>query len=128
MRLREWAFATDSWCTQQGLEGGERNADAAEKDVAIAGGATVVQQYLAAGLLDELDLHVGGERLNAQRPSHAPGAPSEASRGPAGAWPPGRRRLAVMTSVQQLCSDRPVAVMSDPGPLDFGTTGTSVIR
>lgn len=39
------------------------------KDVAIGGGANVVQQYLAAGLLDELDLHVvplllgGGQRL-----------------------------------------------------------------
>jgi dihydrofolate reductase len=42
---------------------------AGEKDVAIAGGASVVQQYLAAGLLDELYLHIvpvilgGGERL-----------------------------------------------------------------
>jgi dihydrofolate reductase len=39
------------------------------KDVAIAGGASVVQQYLAAGLLDELYLHIvpvilgAGERL-----------------------------------------------------------------
>jgi dihydrofolate reductase len=39
------------------------------KDVAIGGGARTVQQYLAAGLLDELELHVvprllgGGERL-----------------------------------------------------------------
>jgi dihydrofolate reductase len=151
MRLHEWAIATDSWRTQQGLEGGERNIDdevidevfhgvgayimgrkmfgggegswdvtwtgwwgetppfhapvfvlthhpreplsmkggttftfvtdgiqsaleqartaAGEKDVAIAGGASVVQQYLAAGLLDELYLHIvpvilgGGERL-----------------------------------------------------------------
>jgi dihydrofolate reductase len=151
MRLHEWAFATESWRTQQGLEGGERNADdevidevfqgvgayimgrkmfgggagrwdltwtgwwgetppfhapvfvlthhpreplsmkggttftfvtegiqpaleqartaAGEKDVAIAGGASVVQQYLAAGLLDELYLHIvptilgAGERL-----------------------------------------------------------------
>jgi dihydrofolate reductase len=42
---------------------------AAGKDVAIAGGATVLQQYLAAGLLDQLYLHIvpvilgGGERL-----------------------------------------------------------------
>lgn len=151
MRLHEWVFVTDSWRAQQGLEGGERNADAevidevvqgvgayimgrkmfgggagpwdvtwtgwwgesppfhapvfvlthhpreplsmkggttftfvtdgiqsaleqaraaaGEKDVAIAGGATVVQQYLAAGLLDELYLHIvpiilgAGERL-----------------------------------------------------------------
>lgn len=42
---------------------------AGEKDVAIAGGASTVQQYLAAGLLDELYLHIvpvilgAGERL-----------------------------------------------------------------
>jgi dihydrofolate reductase len=42
---------------------------AGDKDVAIAGGARTVQQYLAAGLLDELFLHIapvvlgGGERL-----------------------------------------------------------------
>jgi dihydrofolate reductase len=42
---------------------------AGDKDVAIAGGAGAVQQYLAAGLLDELYLHIvpvilgGGERL-----------------------------------------------------------------
>ncbi len=39
------------------------------KDVALGGGASVVQQYLAAGLIDELEIHVvplllgGGERL-----------------------------------------------------------------
>jgi dihydrofolate reductase len=39
------------------------------KDVAIGGGASVVQQYLAAGLLDELEIHLvplllgGGARL-----------------------------------------------------------------
>jgi dihydrofolate reductase len=151
MRLHEWAFVTDSWRAQQGLEGGERNADAGvidevfqgvgayimgrkmfgggegqwdeawtgwwgenppfhapvfvlthherealsmkggttftfvtdgiqsaleqartaagEKDVAIAGGAAAVRQYLAAGLLDALYLHIvpitlgAGERL-----------------------------------------------------------------
>ena len=42
---------------------------AGEKEVAIAGGANIVQQYLAAGLLDELYLHIvpvilgAGERL-----------------------------------------------------------------
>jgi dihydrofolate reductase len=42
---------------------------AGEKDVSIAGGASVVRQYLAAGLLDELYLHIvpvllgTGERL-----------------------------------------------------------------
>ena len=151
MRLHEWAFATRSWRAQQGLEGGERNADseviddvfrgvgayimgrkmfgggggpwdetwtgwwaddppfhapvfvltnyareplvmeggttftfvtngiesaleqarsaAGEDGVAIAGGASAVRQYLAAGRLDELYLHIvpillgAGERL-----------------------------------------------------------------
>jgi dihydrofolate reductase len=42
---------------------------AASKDVAIAGGAQTVQQYLSAGLIDELRLHTApiilgaGERL-----------------------------------------------------------------
>lgn len=42
---------------------------AGDKDVAIAGGAATVQQFLAAGLLDELRLHIApvvlgaGERL-----------------------------------------------------------------
>lgn len=151
MRLHEWMFDTASWREQQGLEGGERTADAevldevvrdvgayimgrkmfgggdgpwdqawtgwwgedppyhvpvfvlthhsraplpmrggttfafvtdgigsaleqaraaaGDKDVAIAGGASAVQQYLAAGLLDELYLHIvpvilgAGERL-----------------------------------------------------------------
>jgi dihydrofolate reductase len=42
---------------------------AGDKDIAIAGGASVVQQYLAAGMLDELYLHIvpivlgAGERL-----------------------------------------------------------------
>jgi dihydrofolate reductase len=42
---------------------------AGEHDVLLAGGANVAQQYLAAGLVDEMELHVvpmllgGGERL-----------------------------------------------------------------
>jgi dihydrofolate reductase len=42
---------------------------AAGRDVVIGGGANVVQQYLAAGLVDEFELHIvpillgGGERL-----------------------------------------------------------------
>jgi dihydrofolate reductase len=42
---------------------------AGDKDVAVAGGANVVQQYVTAGLLDELQIHVvpvllgGGVRL-----------------------------------------------------------------
>jgi dihydrofolate reductase len=47
----------------------QARAAAGAKDVTIAGGASAVQQYLAAGLLDELYLHIapvllgGGERL-----------------------------------------------------------------
>jgi dihydrofolate reductase len=47
----------------------QARAVAGDKDIAIAGGASAVQQYLAAGLLDELYLHIvpillgGGERL-----------------------------------------------------------------
>jgi dihydrofolate reductase len=151
MRLHDWAFRTDSWRAQQGLDGGEHNADAdviadasqgvgayimgrkmfgggegewdeswigwwgedppfrvpvfvlshhsreplamqggttftfvtdgiesaldqarkaaGDRDVAIAGGAATVNQYLAAGLVDELRTHIApvtlgaGERL-----------------------------------------------------------------
>jgi dihydrofolate reductase len=36
----------------------QARAAAGDKAVAIAGGASVVQQYLAAGLLDEIEIHV----------------------------------------------------------------------
>ena len=60
-----FAFVTD------GIESALAQARkaAGEDDVAIAGGAHTVNQYLAAGLLDELRLHVvpvlldAGERL-----------------------------------------------------------------
>ena len=47
----------------------QARAAAGNGDVAIAGGASAVRQYLAAGLLDELYLHIvpvvlgAGERL-----------------------------------------------------------------
>jgi dihydrofolate reductase len=47
----------------------QARAAAGERDVTIAGGASAVRQYLAAGLLDELHLHIvpivlgAGERL-----------------------------------------------------------------
>jgi dihydrofolate reductase len=55
----------------EGIEAAlEQAKDAAgDKDVTIAGGASAIQQYLAAGLLDELYLHIvpivlgGGARL-----------------------------------------------------------------
>jgi dihydrofolate reductase len=58
-------FVTD------GIQSALRQARSAagDKDIAIAGGAHAVQQYLRAGLLDELYLHVvpvvlgKGERL-----------------------------------------------------------------
>jgi len=40
---------------------------AGEKDVGIGGGANVIQQYLAAGLLDELRLHVAPVLLGSGR-------------------------------------------------------------
>ncbi len=58
-------FVTDG--IESALE--QARAAAGDKDVLIAGGAKAIQQYLAAGLLDELYLHVvpitlgGGERL-----------------------------------------------------------------
>jgi dihydrofolate reductase len=58
-------FVTDG--IESALEQAKRVA--AGKDVSLAGGANVVQQYLAAGLVDELELSVvplilgGGERL-----------------------------------------------------------------
>lgn len=58
-------FATDG--IESALE--RARADAGEQDVLIGGGASVVQQYLAAELVDEFDLHItpvvlgAGERL-----------------------------------------------------------------
>jgi dihydrofolate reductase len=58
-------FVTDG--IESALE--QARAAAGDEDVMIAGGASVVQQYLAAGLLDELYLHIApfllgaGERL-----------------------------------------------------------------
>jgi dihydrofolate reductase len=58
-------FVTDG--IESALE--QARAAAGDKDVSIAGGASAVRQYLAAGLLDELYLHIvpvvlgAGERL-----------------------------------------------------------------
>jgi dihydrofolate reductase len=60
-----FTFVTEG--IEAALEGAR--AAAGDGDVAIAGGASAIQQYLAAGLLDELYLHIvpvvlgGGERL-----------------------------------------------------------------
>jgi dihydrofolate reductase len=58
-------FVTDG--IESALE--QARAAAGDQDVAIAGGASTINQYLAAGLLDELHLHIvpvvlgGGARL-----------------------------------------------------------------
>ena len=60
-----FTFVTD------GIESalGQARRAAGEKDVALAGGANAAQQYLRAGLVDEMQLHLaptllgGGERL-----------------------------------------------------------------
>jgi dihydrofolate reductase len=49
-----FTFVTDG--IESALE--QARAAAGDKDVAIAGGAKVAQQYLAAGLLDEFQLHI----------------------------------------------------------------------
>jgi dihydrofolate reductase len=60
-----FTFVTDG--AESALE--QARAAAGDANVAIAGGAATVNQYLAAGLIDELRLHVaplllgGGERL-----------------------------------------------------------------
>jgi dihydrofolate reductase len=60
-----FTFVTDG--IESALEQARRAAG--DRDVAIAGGASTVRQYLAAGLLDELYLHIvpivlgSGERL-----------------------------------------------------------------
>ena len=60
-----FTFVTDG--IEAALE--QARAAAGDKDVSLAGGADVVQQYLNAGLLDELQIHVapvflgGGVRL-----------------------------------------------------------------
>jgi dihydrofolate reductase len=74
-----FTFVTDG--IESALE--QARAAAGEKNVAIAGGANVAQQYLAAGLLDEIQIHVapvllgGGVRLFADG---APGPELEATR------------------------------------------------
>jgi dihydrofolate reductase len=60
-----FTFATDG--IESALE--QARAAAAGKDVTIGGGASAINQYLAAGLVDELELHIvplllgGGARL-----------------------------------------------------------------
>lgn len=46
----------------------QAQAAAGDKDVGIGGGANVIQQYLAAGLVDELRLHLAPVLLGAGKP------------------------------------------------------------
>ena len=68
-------FVTDG--IESALE--QARAAAGDKDVQLSGGASVAQQYLAAGLLDELNIHVapillgGGTSLFGELGTAAPG-------------------------------------------------------
>jgi hypothetical protein len=53
MELHQWVFKLEAWRRQQGLEGGEVNAS-----TPVVEDAQAVQQYLAAGLVDEFELHI----------------------------------------------------------------------
>ncbi len=70
-----FTFVTDG--VESALE--QARQAAGGKDVLIAGGASIAQQALAAGLVDEMQLHVvplllgGGARLLDNIPSSAPG-------------------------------------------------------
>jgi dihydrofolate reductase len=58
-----FTFVTD------GIESALARAEAAagDKDVSIAGGANIIQQYLTAGLLDEIQIHVAPVMLGEGR-------------------------------------------------------------
>src|ERR687886_300207 len=83
-QLHDWAVSLAAWREPVEKQGGttyhfvtdgieralERAKESADgQDVMLWGGAQVIQQYLAAGLLDELELHIvpvllrGGARL-----------------------------------------------------------------
>jgi dihydrofolate reductase len=67
-----FTFVTDG--IESALE--QARAAAGDKDVAIAGGANAIQQYLAAGVVDELQIHIAavllgdGVRLFDQAPAN----------------------------------------------------------
>jgi hypothetical protein len=67
-RLHEWAFPLAAWRAPHGLEGGEVNESSRVMEESLANiGATI--EYLAASLVDEMELHLvpmllgAGERL-----------------------------------------------------------------
>ena len=67
LRLSDTTFTFVTDGIQSALQ--QAKAVSGDKDVFIGGGAQIINEYLAAGLLDELELHVtplllgGGERL-----------------------------------------------------------------
>ena len=71
----EFANGTSFTFVTDGIEAALEQARAAagERNVAIAGGATVVQQYLAAGFVDELTIHVSPVLLGSGVPLFAGG-------------------------------------------------------
>jgi dihydrofolate reductase len=80
-----FTFVTDG--TEAALE--QARAAAGEKDVLIGGGADVINQYLAAGHVDELELHVVPLLLGGARACSRASAPTSSwsrsgwSKGPA---------------------------------------------
>ena len=63
----EWARQSPFTFVTDGIRGAlaQARAVAGEKDVGIGGGASVIQQYLAAGVVDALRLHVAPVLLGA---------------------------------------------------------------
>jgi dihydrofolate reductase len=80
-----FTFVTDG--IESALE--QARAAAGDQDVAIGGGASVIQQYLAAGLVDEFQVHVApvllgrGVRLFDNIPAELEVEPTGASASPA---------------------------------------------
>src|SRR5256714_3790134 len=87
----------------------QARAAAGDKDIAIAGGASAVQQYLAAGVLDELYLHIvpvilgKGERLlqGVGNPALEPVKVIASPRGDARQVPSGSRTEEVAMSTKE---------------------------
>jgi dihydrofolate reductase len=78
------------------------------KDVALGGGANVAQQYLTAGLIDELEIHVVPLFLGSAslRPSRWPELEARANSHDRGVWCHASqisRQMSMMNQVQQRC-------------------------
>src|SRR5712691_10612626 len=62
--LHEWIYGLATWRERHGQSGGETNRDA---ELVGLMGANVAQQYLAAGLVHELEIHLVPVLLGAGR-------------------------------------------------------------